>query len=224
MFNKIEKSFLKRIWLAIQNYFVPGYTETEVFLMAISLVLLSLFNADLKLWIQVTISSINNTDSDRVVQYVLGAGGLFISGLILSIFHAFSSKRKSETVKTIILVFALGISGVAGIIASMRIIKYYYGLFLVFPVLNIFSSIILLYLIGFASGSMMDDGDAPKRDLFIGSVVVITTFLLCNFWFDFHWSITFSICVAYAMNINELLCNLIQIVAKKRIASDAKYH
>ncbi len=221
MSNQIEVSFSKRVWLTIRHYLVPGYTETDVFLMAISLVLLSLFDADLKSWIQFTISSINNTNSDKEAMFALAAGGLFISGLILSIFHAFSSIRKSETVKTIILVFALGISGVSGTIASIQIINYYHGLFLVFPVFNILSSIILLYLIGLANSSMMDDGDASKRDLFVGSIVVITTFLLCNFWFELHWSITFSICVTYAMNINELLCNLTRIVSKKRIESDA---
>ncbi len=221
MSNKTETTFSKRTWQAIRSYFVPSYTEAGVFLMAISFILLLLFNADLKSWIKVTISTINNSNSDKNAQYVLVAGGLFISGLILSIFHAFSSKRKSVTSKIIMLVFALGISGVSGTIASIQIINYYNGLLLVFPVLNIFSSIILLYLIGFANDSMMDDDDASKRDLFVGSVVVITTFLLCNFWFDFHWSITFSICVTYAMNLNELLGNLIRIVAKRQIAPDA---
>ncbi len=221
MSNKTEITFLKRAWQTIRIYFVPNYTESGVFLMAISFVLLLLFDADLKSWIKVTINTINNSNSDRVDQYVLVAGCLFISGLILSIFHAFSSKQKSATSKMIMLIFALGISGVSGTIASIRIINYYHGLFLVFPVFNILCSIILIYLIGFANDSMMDDDDASKRDLFVGSVVIIATFLLCSFWFDLHWSITFSICVTYAMNINELLGSLIRIVAKQHIAPDA---
>lgn len=201
-------SLAKRIWEEIREFFKPTYNETSVFLMALSFVLLVLFDADLKTGIKGIISKAMVSDL-RETTWAIIAAGLFITGSILSIFHAFSSRTKTEFEKRIMLVFALGINGVVGIVAGIRILNDYHGLLIVFPALNIFSSVVLLYLIGFADPTMLEDANASLWELFVGSVITIAIFSLCQFWLDLHWSITFSICVAYAMIANEILGRLL---------------
>jgi hypothetical protein len=196
-----------RSWDRLRRFFVPTYTERGLFLMALSFVLLALFNAELKSGIM-NIMKKAIESHDRNSLWVIVVSVLFISGFILSIYHAFSSKPKSEIEKTIMLVFALGINGITGVIAGLRILNDHHGFLIVFPALNILSSIVLIYLIGFADSAIIDDSDVSLWELLLGSIIVFTTFYFCQFWFDLHWSVTFSICVAYAMSVNDMIGRL----------------
>lgn len=204
--NNTEITSAKRLWGIICRFFVPKYNEIAIFLMAIAFVLLVLFDLDLKTSIKSVIHKAFVSHAyGRETVWAFMVAVLFISGFILSIYHVFSSKRKSETEKTLMLVFALGISGFAGIIAGLQVINDYHGLLIVFPVLNILSSVVLLYLIGFAEHSIISDEDALLQELLFGSVITGIVFYFCQFRFNFHWSITFSICVTYVMIFNNIL-------------------
>ena len=173
--------------------------------MALSFVLLVIFNADLK----DGIINMMTTTRGRETVWSIMISVLFISGIILSIYHAFSSKPKTDTEKSAMLVFALGINGITGVIAGIRILDNYQGSLIVFPVLNIISSFVLLYLIGFADPRIIDDEHASPWELLLGSIITFITFYLCQFRFNLHWSATFSICLAYAMSVNEILGRLL---------------
>lgn len=192
------------IWLRIRQFFVPGYTELHIFFMAQAFILLAIFNDELRNGIK-SVFAKALVSHGKEISWAIMATVAFISGLILSIYHAFSSRPKSEVEKTIMLVFALGINGIAGVIAGMRIIDEYHGVLIIFPALNIFSSIVLIYLIGFGDDTLIGDSNAPSLKLFLGAVITLFTFYLCQYQFGLHWSLTFSICVAYAMNINNIL-------------------
>src|SRR4030042_6074810 len=182
-------------WRKIRRFFVPGYTELQIFFMAQSFLLLAIFNDELRNGIRIFFAKAL-VSQGKEMSWAFMATVAFISGFILSIYHAFSSKPKSEWEKTIILVFALGINGLSGIIASMRVINEYDGWLIVFPTLNIFSSLVLLYLIGFGDDTIIDDSNASSPKLFLGSIITLFTFYLCQYQFGLHWSLTFSICVA----------------------------
>jgi hypothetical protein len=183
---------------------VPAYTERGLFLMALAFVLLVLFNSDLRNGIENIMIKLRG----REFLWFSPIFVLFISGTILSIYHAFSSKPKTEMEKTMMLVFALGINGITGVIAGLRILNNYNGLLIVFPALNILSSVVLLYLIGFVDTSIIDDKDVSLWELLLGAIIIFITFYLCQFRFDLHWSATFSICLAYAMSIDDILGRL----------------
>lgn len=201
---------LSNVWREIRNFFVPKYNEYSVFFIALSIVLLSCFNAELEKTIITSIKHIVDNApiafaSVPGLVYLVGVPSLFIAGLFLSIFHAFSRRHKTKTEKIIILFFTLSITGIAGIIAGMQVLNNGNGSLIVFPVLNILTSIFNLYLIGFADEKMMDDSDASLPEIFLGSLVIIVAFLICEYKLGLHWSMTFSICVSFAMNINGVI-------------------
>jgi len=194
-------------WNRLRRFFAPTYTERGLFLMALSFALLILFNAELKIRIMNILRHVIETH-DRNALWTVVVSVIFMFGFILSIYHAFSSSPKSDIEKTIMLVFALGINGITGVIAGIRIFNNYHGLLIVFPALNILSSVVLLYLIGLADTTIICDEDVSLWELLIGSIIVFTTFYFCQFRFELHWSATFSICVAYAMIANDFIVRL----------------
>lgn len=175
--------------------------------MALCFILLALFDADLKNGVINIVKKIIEIKGREFVWAAM-VTVLFISGFILSIYHAFSSRPKSDVEKITMLVFALGINGVTGVIAGIRIINDSHGLLIVFPVLNILSSVVLLYLIGFADPTILDDEDVSSCELILGAIIATTVFYFCQFRFELHWSATFSICVAYAMIANDIVGRL----------------
>jgi choline-glycine betaine transporter len=152
---------LSNVWRDIRNFFVPKYNEYSVFFIALSIVLLSCFDAELEKTIISTIKEkVDNPAVFATVPgliYLVGVPSLFIAGLFLSVFHAFSKRHKTKTEKVIILYFALSITGIAGIIAGMQVLNNGNESLIVFPVLNILTSVFNLYLIGFTDDKMMDD-------------------------------------------------------------------
>ena len=155
---------LSNLWSDIRNFFVPKYNEYSVFFIALSFILLICFNAELENAIISTIKE--NVYNPAIFAmppgliYLVWVPSLFIAGLFLSVFHAFSRRHKTKIEKSLILFFALSITGIAGIIAGIRVLNNGNGSLIVFPVLNILTSVFNLYLIGFADDKMMDDSDA----------------------------------------------------------------
>ena len=212
MATDIGMKLLSKVWRGIKDFFVPKYNELSVFCIALSIVLLSCFNAELENTIITTIKYIvDNTVIATVpgILYLILVPCLFTAGLILSLFHAFFRIHKSKFEKTIILFFALSITGIVGIIAGRQALNNCNQSLIVFPALNILTGILNLYLIGFADDKMMDDSDASLPEIFLGSFIIIVAFLICEYKLELHWSMTFSICITYAMNINGFLARLL---------------
>ena len=51
------------------------------------------------------------------------------------------------------------------------------------------------------------DENATLSQILVGSFIVAATLILCNSIFHLYWAVTFSICVAYASNLNSAFEN-----------------
>ncbi len=75
---------------------------------------------------------------------------LAVLGMIFSIRHVFTSRKKASWENQWMGAFALGVNGIAGIAAGIEIFPGQWSWMALFPIWNILYGMILLYQIGFA--------------------------------------------------------------------------
>ena len=189
--DQTEKPDIKILKKIFQSFFpplTPQYNEITLFLMSITCVLIY----STKSWFNVTIL-------------------LFAPGIAISVYHVFSHQRILEWEKGVMLFFACFVNFVSGVAAGIFVFtNFQYGLFLIFAVCNIINCLLLplKFIEGFIINDFISEDDAPLLEVAIGSIVIILTFIICNYICKMYWAITFSICVTYASNVNKNVMRL----------------
>ena len=183
--------------------FIPRYNELALFLMSFAFVLLFFTHADLR-------AASYKPLSGNFRMRVLIALGLFVLGIMFSLYHVFTAREKTEGEKAVMLFFAAIVSGLSGVAAGLHILKEAHGILIVFPIWNIINSalLLLLYRLEYIDESSIVDDNATAFQVISGSMVVVATLIVCRFVFKMYWAITFSICVTYASNLNGMLQSL----------------
>ena len=189
----------------IRNFFLPAYDELSVFLMAVVCIALVATDSALQksLW-----RLFASPYHDRGYGQFLMWSALFIAGLVVTLIQVFTRRKKGPLVKTLMLFFALCLNGVAGVVAGIHAFEETKSLWAILPAWNIVNGLILLWYIGMADPDRIADSDATATQVMIGLTVAGITFVICRYVFKLHWSITLSVCVVYASNINALVQRL----------------
>jgi hypothetical protein len=183
------------------DFFVPRYNTLSLFLMSIAFLLLYFINPELNAFAYRCL--IEEFDPKLFPFYTLFF--LFIAGITFSIFHVFMRGQQSDDEKSVMLYFAVMVNGLSGLLAGARLLQTSHGYLSVFPLWNILNSLLLLllYWIQQLDESAIIEGKAPPRQILVGGLTVLVVFLLCQFAFHLHWTLTFSVCVCYATNVNS---------------------
>ena len=189
--DQTEKPGTKILKNIFQSFFpplTPQYNEITLFLMSLTCILIY----STKSWFNVTIL-------------------LFAPGIAISVFHVFSRQRILDWEKGFMLFFACFVNFVSGVAAGIFVFtNFQYGLFLIFAVCNIINCLLLplKFIEGFINSDFISEDDASLLEVAIGSIVIILTFIICQYVFKMYWAITFSICVTYASNVNKNVIRL----------------
>jgi uncharacterized membrane protein (DUF106 family) len=181
----------------IVRLLIPQYNELALFLMSIAFVLLFFTHSDLRAGSHEIL--FKSFDPRTYVALVL-----FVLGILFSLYHVFTTRLKTDWEKIAMLFFAVMANGFSGVAAGMHMLEDSHGLLMVFPIWNIVNGVLLLFMYRFNiidESSILDD-NATLFQVILGMIVVVTTFAVCRFVFEMYWAITFSICVAYASNVN----------------------
>ena len=189
----------------IRNLFLPVYDELSVFLMAVLCIALVATDSTLRngLWLLFT-----SPHYDKGYVQFLMWSAVFVTGLAVALVQVFTRRGKGPLTKTLMMFFALCLNGVAGVVAGIHAFHEVKGLWVVLPVWNICNGLILLWYIGMADQDRIADSDATAIQVVVGLTVAGITFAACRYLFKLHWSITLSICVVYASNVNALMQRL----------------
>jgi len=184
------------------GWFIPTYDELSLFLMAAILILLYAVNVTMREQIYKGITAFND---GRV--YIMAI--IFLCGMGLSIYHIFTTREKSDFEKKVMLFFAVLANAITGIAAGVHVIKSTdtHNWLLVFPLWNIINGVLLLLML---RGKIIDercisDRDATIQEVIIGLIAVLVIFVFCNYVFNLHWAITFSICIVYTTSFDKAL-------------------
>ncbi len=183
--------------------FVPRFSEVALFSMSLTCILLVSTNFDFNL--DFTVNAMNPGKFG-----IVGAYAVFCSGLFLSIFHAFSDRKKSSFEKIFMLLFASIISGFGGIWAGAYLWYHSEGWLRALPVWNIISGYILLASVRDTNSidQRISDENASLAEVGLSALVTILIFSISQYFFNLHWAATFAITVAYATNFNAILLGL----------------
>lgn len=180
---------------------IPTYTEDSLFLMSLSFVALLLIEKSLLLEI------IDFTFGDfRTIIMML----IIATGIILSFYHAFSEKKKTESHKFAMIYFAVFVNAGAGIAASSHLLKTANILWGIFPILNFVNAMLLLFLfrIGKINEKSISDEQSKLWEITLGSIMVLIIIFISHYIYKNYWALTFSIAVSYATSLNESIKNL----------------
>jgi hypothetical protein len=107
---------------------------------------------------------------------------------------------------------AVIINAAGGIAAGMYFLEYPpHGLLILFPLWNIINGFLLLlmYRFDFMDDAIIVDDNAGPFEVVAGLCVVLMTFAIGTFVFELYWAVVFSMCMAYATNINALVKDLV---------------
>ena len=184
------------------GWFIPVYDELALFLTAVTLLLLYVVDAAMREQIHGWVAAHN-----YAWVYIMGA--IFLCGLILSVYHVFTAREKTDAEKWGMLIFAVLANAVSGIVAGLYVLKSdnARNWLLVFPLWNIINGVMLILMLRLRviDEECISDRDATASEVIIGLIVVLVIFIFCNYVFKLHWAITFSICIVYTTSFDRAL-------------------
>jgi len=180
------------------HYFIPQYDEIALFAMSLTCALLlavAAFSPNL---------SIQINSSRDVDPRIIVAIAVFLSGLVLSLYHAFTDRPKTSLEKSFMLFFAVVLNSISGILAGMYQLSTASGWLVLFPLVNIINSAVLLLMPrGVLSEANISDQHASRNQFAVTATAVLILFSACHYLFALLWFQTLSICVAYATNLGR---------------------
>ena len=188
-----------------RRVFEPTFDELTLFVLAYTCILLIGVN---------TFRSIKSAEIHQSMDglVVLLPATIIIVGIALSLYHAFSKRKKGMFEKQIMFLFASLVSGFAGIWGGTYLLSNSekWSWVLVFPVVNIVTS----YLILGSKNRVLDERCIDDRNVTITEVavstaIVTTAFFVTANYLHYHWAATLSICVAYGTNLNRMIINIL---------------
>jgi len=190
---------MNKINAVLRRIFVPQYDELALFLMSSAFILVIITHEGLRA-VAFHIIGWN--------LYTLLGVVLLGLGIALSIYHVFVSREKTYREKKLMLFTTVMINGFGGVVAGKYVIEEATSLLtFIFPLWNIANGFLLILMYGFDNidEDIIVDDNAVPYEVVAGLSVVLVTFAISIFVFDLHPAVVFSMCVAYATNINALV-------------------
>ncbi|MDD5326315.1 MAG: hypothetical protein PHY02_00695 [Phycisphaerae bacterium] len=197
-----QSSDVAQVYRESAGWLVPTYDELSLFLMAATFILLSITNDTMR-------EQIGNwlTSSRDIRIHLLFV--VFLGGIALSLYHAFTKSEKSSAEKIVMMLFAVIANAGTGMVSGWYVIKNgdVHNLQLIFPIWNIINGVLLLIMLrfGIINEECISDRDTTFFQVLLGLTAVIIIFLICHFVLELYWAITFSICIVYATSFDKAL-------------------
>ena len=154
---------------------IPQYDEIVLFTMSLTCLLL-LITGMLSHISEIQLASPTIYDPIFLVPMIFIA--IFMAGLVLSLYHAFVGRAKTEIEKSFMMFFAVLVSAFSGFMGSGYILSTASGWFMIFPILNMINSIVLLLMwrYGFFDESSISEQQASKGQVMLATAMILILF------------------------------------------------
>ncbi len=182
---------------------VPRYDELTLFAMSVAFLLLLWINPEMRRNLSQAKLFVRD---GRIILFIF----LAALGMAFSLFGIFFKRPKPEVVKWPMLIFAVAVTAGTGIYAGYVAIKDTHSWLIVFPAWNIVNGLLLLFLLraGLIAPDCIIDGAAKLSQLVITVLTVGLLLGLCQYVFELHWAISYSICIGYTMGLHHAITDL----------------
>jgi len=189
----------------------PSYDEAALFLMSATSVALFVVDSELRR----QIAGLFTAPGKPGPGYFLIWAGVILGGLGLSVFHTFSSRPKTAIEKTWMGAFAMAVNGIAGIACGMELLDTPWNWHAIFPVWNIVTGVVLLYLMALAPEDTVTNENTTVAEVILGLFVAACVFSYCEYLAHFTWAMTFSVCVAYSTALDQPIRRMFRALRNK---------
>lgn len=131
---------------------------------------------------------------------------LFVAGMSLSFYHAFTNRKKKLIEKKLMLLFAAFVlCGFSGIWGGTYMLVHSPGWLTIFPIWNIMNGWVLLSALrgGILSEDNISDRNVELSQVISSTIIVSIVFFSGYFWLKLNWAVTFSICITWVTTLNK---------------------
>jgi len=176
---------------------VPRYTEITLYLIGVTFIMFLLTSFEFRA---------EAFDFFEDVGETVFFGAIILSGLIISIYSAFTKRILGMMEKNLILLTVIFLNFFVAIHAGTHVLKETQGWLIIFPLLNILNAIFWLFLLRFGviTEKSISDEQTKKEEIILGTILLVIIFLISHYVFNNYWAITFSICLIYATGLVDL--------------------
>lgn len=168
--------------------FMPNPTEASMFVMASTILLITLTSTDIWSEISYAISGEESGKAVLVLIYIL-------MGIYFSIFHAFSQRKRTEFENQNLKWFSVVTLALASISTAVYIFNSKEFGYIIFTIWSTLQAILLMFFSGGKyAGEFVElpTRNAKLLEILLGLLVVITVISLNKLFFAKHWSLVFS--------------------------------
>ncbi|MDD5111230.1 MAG: hypothetical protein PHG85_01640 [Candidatus Altiarchaeota archaeon] len=187
----------------------PKYSETVLYVISLTFFLLWVYDESMRPSLVGLLTGLVSKKDEHIALIVFS----LLIGIFLPIINVFRTKPNEEEWKfsMIILSFTVFSTIFMSFYTAVYMIETSAGLWIVLPICNIAYCYLFVYL--YASG-MITVSYIPSRQARILEVVVSTLatlaiFAISQFVLNYHWTVTYSLCITYAIFINDLVVKVI---------------
>ncbi len=179
---------------------LPRFDDLTLFALGLTFVLLWLVNADLRR----DLVKVFSWDFPGDLTALLA---LAVVGMGVSLINVFWRREKSDFERFAMLIFAVLVTAGTGVYSGWIMRQDAKGWLMVFPAWNILNGglLLLLFRFGVVDTDCIIDRKATFAQVIVTVISATVLLLVCQCYFELHWSVTFSIAVAYTMSLHNAL-------------------
>jgi hypothetical protein len=199
-----------------EELFRPDYDEISLFSIGYILLLLILVKFSPAKW-DLSFFSLQYLDFDSAMIMLFLVA--LITGMLLSLFHAFSNRQKTSTEKQIMLFFAVLTCAFSGFRAGTYMLFNSAGWIAIFPLWNMITCyfLVVAWKTEEVNEDNINDENARLIEVISSIVILSLIFFLCNNHFKLNWAATFSICIVWATTFNNTINSI--LLRKRNISA-----
>jgi hypothetical protein len=173
------------------------YSELSTYLTALACAVILFTHPDFRQSLALLVQGLtaNGKITDIIGFLVLGL--IVISGFVLSLYHVFTTRKKTSFEKYCMGVFAIVANAAAAVTACVEEIVSGSYILIFFPLWNILMGIVLIFRIRPGKFEVTDE-NASLLEVSGNSIALLAVFAITNYAFHLSWAMAFSICLFYS--------------------------
>lgn len=188
----IDRFNIREFWDILSRQMKPRFHEISAYLIAFSLYWLFVFHSEIRQSFFIIFSGFGTMSPFFIIL-----GLIVIAGLLISLFHGFTHRKKSPFEKAIMGWFVMGTSGVASFFVGTEMLPSRWSIMMILPIWNILNSALMLFQMGFQKYDVSDE-DASTMEVFAATVVLVVILIISSLILHLSWAMTLSICIFYS--------------------------
>ncbi len=183
---------MREFWNSLVQQIKPRFHEISTYLIALSFCWLFIFHPELRRGYYLLF-----TGFETMSPFFLVLGLIVTAGLLLSLIHAFTKRKKLAFEKAVMGWSILGISSVASFLVGTEMIPSRSSIMTILVTWNILMSIVLLMQMGAQKYEISDD-EASFAEVIVTTVILVVILLISDLYLRLSWPMTLSICIFYS--------------------------